>query len=68
MSRPLVIDIVDDVADDPRIRFIAGNGRKLLGSEGYQGGVAKAEHTVDVIIDKIRKGEFVIKRNGVPVD
>lgn len=67
-SRPIVIDVVDDIADEPRIRFKAGNGRILTASEAYQGGADKALDTVELIIDKIRRGEYIVKRNGVPVD
>jgi uncharacterized protein YegP (UPF0339 family) len=68
MSRPLVIDVWDDVNGSPRIRFTAGNGRTLLASESYEGGARKATATVDLITRKIYAGDFVVKRNGVPVD
>lgn len=65
MSRPLVIDVVDGTDGVPAIQIRSGNGKIMFASEGYDGGVAKANKAIDVIISKISDGEYVVKRNGV---
>lgn len=68
MARPLIIDIVDGDDGVPAIQMRAGNGRIIVASEGYDGGADKALHAIDVVIEKILDGNYVVKRNGVPLD
>lgn len=65
MSRPIVIDVVDGTDGVPAIQIRAGNGRIVLGSEGYDSGEDKAFKAIDLITSKIADGDYVVKRNGV---
>ena len=56
--RPINIEIWNDVDGSARIRVKAGNGKIILDSEAYEGGVSRANHAVDVVVDHIQSGNF----------
>lgn len=59
--RALRIKVWEDKKGMPRVQFVAGNGRILLGSEAYEGGQAKALGAVDRIISQICDGNYVVE-------